>query len=135
MYQTILTLIPFLICLPLALLDCPLLLKIAVLYFSAIFTMPAVSLAHLLTLFCLEMLAYHPIMACLNPKGQITWNILSIMLVVIATPTYILYERTVELWTHTHMVSVGYFLLQILLFWGVHVVYLAEGLGLAFNQG
>lgn len=35
---------------------------------------------------------------------------------------------------NTHMVSVGYFLLQILLFWGVHAVYLSEGLGLTFNQ-
>lgn len=68
MYQTILTLAPFLICVPLALVDCPLLLKIAVLYFVAIFTMPVINLAHFLGLFCLEMLAYHPIMACLKRK-------------------------------------------------------------------
>jgi hypothetical protein len=30
------------------------------------------------------------------------------------------------LWKNTHMIAVGYFLVQVLLFWGTHAVYLAE---------
>jgi hypothetical protein len=48
------------------------------------------------------------------------------MLFVITIPSYIIYERLLWLWRNTHMISVGYFLVQILLFWGVHSVYLAE---------
>ena len=61
-----------------------------------------------------------------NKSQQLIWNTLTLMLGVITIPTYFFYERLIWIWHNTHMISVGYFLLQILVFWGVHSVYLSE---------
>lgn len=56
------------------------------------------------------------------------WRVLTVMMVVVSGMTLGIYWRVVGLWQTTHFVSVGFFVVQGLVFWGVHAVYLSEGL-------
>lgn len=60
-----------------------------------------------------------------NKRKQVIWNVLTILNVFLSICSYSFMERLYWLWTHTHIVAIGYILVQILLFWGTHAVYLS----------
>lgn len=129
LYQSLMTLTPFLILFPLLFIpSISSITKIAILYFISTFVSPSPTLIHLWGLYYLEGQAYASIMKAASKRQQVIWNTLTLMMSVISIMSYGIYARVVNMWKNSHMVSVGYFLVQILLFWGVHAVYLSESL-------
>lgn len=66
----------------------------------------------------------------LNRNKQIIWNVLTVMAIVLSMCSYLFYRRLIWVWENTHFISIGYILIQLLLFWGTHSVYLSESLTL-----
>lgn len=128
LFQAILFTLPFICIFPLTLINCDACTKIAIQWFVCIFLLPNTTLIHIWGLFALESRIYSSILDRLCKDKQIIWNTLTIMATVISICSYCFYERMLSIWTNSHLISVGYYFIQILLFWGVHAIYLSEAL-------
>lgn len=128
LYKTIMLAIPYIIIFPLSMLTIPPICSISIHYFLSIFILPHCSYFNIYSLYILQIVNYHKIMQvnANNKKQQIICTVLTLLIFVIGIPTLCIYERMLWLWKNTHMIAVGYFLVQVLLFWGTHAVYLAE---------
>lgn len=128
LFQAILFTLPFICIFPLTLIKCAGSTKIAIQWFICIFVIPNTTLIHIWGLFALESRIYSSILDKLCKDKQVIWNTLTIMATVISLCSYCFYERMISIWTNSHLISVGYYFIQVLLFWGVHAIYLSEAL-------
>lgn len=79
-------------------------------------------------LYWVEGLLFWEVMGQVAGGKRTVWGVLTAVGAVVSLAAYGFYERLLWLWARSHLVSMGYILLQMLLFWGAHAVYLSEAL-------